>query len=536
MQEQVRVNGILTTTNDFGYDKNGSLITRTSTDGSSADYGYDLRGRLAGATVRRLESGVLIVETGAYIYDANGIRARETTTKTVGVGTPTSEIRLLVVDKMNPTGYAQVLEERTAGGLLLATMIHGMEQISQLRDGQVSYYLTDGHSGVRQLLNAVGAVLAAYRYDAFGGMAAQVGTISNPLLYRSERFDAVLGQYYLRARMYDPARGRFGSMDSFDGSAQEPSSLHKYMYANADGLNKYDPTGMWTASGISVSIGLTASLGGLTGGLLGGIDSALGGESFASGFLKGAAAGIVVGGIGGLVMPLLSGHAAWLAWGARIGIGVNITGTAIASIDAYVRGNKGQLAFRLALGMFGLGAFRWIANRTGITGLLGGMLESSNPVATATFAFRGPQQVWTDLQRMLVRSPLGRQALQWMAGNLSRLPIVDTVQRGGAGGAWDPVTRMLFILSQNAVSYRGMARTFIHEMLHAIGIRQTKLSEILVDVFALLGHRGASEAFWGPATRRIAEVAMIGEYAQLPFFFYGETGLLLLGMILQEET
>ena len=58
------------------------------------------------------------------------------------------------MDGNNPTGYAQVLEELTAGGVLLASYVHGLAPIAQSRGGVLSYYLLDGHSGVRLLANA----------------------------------------------------------------------------------------------------------------------------------------------------------------------------------------------------------------------------------------------------------------------------------------------------------------------------------------------------------------------------------------------
>ncbi len=126
--------------------------------------------------------------TSSYVYDDSGIEVRRTENGTT---------RLLLVDSLNPTGYAQVIEELESG-LLVASYVYGLEPLSQSQNGQISHYLLDGHSGVRQLLDAAGAVLNAYRYDAFGTLLSQTGTAVNPVLYRGERFDPVLGQYYLR--------------------------------------------------------------------------------------------------------------------------------------------------------------------------------------------------------------------------------------------------------------------------------------------------------------------------------------------------
>lgn len=72
--------------------------------------------------------------------------------------------------------------------------------------------------------------------------------------------------YYLRARWYNPLNGRFNSVDPFAGSPQDPQSLHKYLYANANPILYSDPSGKFSITGIAVGIVFTflAFLGGYT--------------------------------------------------------------------------------------------------------------------------------------------------------------------------------------------------------------------------------------------------------------------------------
>jgi RHS repeat-associated protein len=65
-----------------------------------------------------------------------------------------------------------------------------------------------------------------------------------PSYYRGEQYDPDLGLYYLRARYYNPATGRFMSRDPLEGDPTGPASLHKYLYANGDPTNRIDPRGM----------------------------------------------------------------------------------------------------------------------------------------------------------------------------------------------------------------------------------------------------------------------------------------------------
>ena len=64
-----------------------------------------------------------------------------------------------------------------------------------------------------------------------------------PSFYRGEQYDSDLALYYLRARYYNPATGRFMSRDPEEGKASKPASLHKYLYAGGDPVNMTDPRG-----------------------------------------------------------------------------------------------------------------------------------------------------------------------------------------------------------------------------------------------------------------------------------------------------
>lgn len=67
----------------------------------------------------------------------------------------------------------------------------------------------------------------------------------NPFKFTGQWFDAEIGQYYLRARMYDPQLMRLTSRDPITGKFEESLTLHKYLYCTNDSINKVDPTGLW---------------------------------------------------------------------------------------------------------------------------------------------------------------------------------------------------------------------------------------------------------------------------------------------------
>lgn len=219
------------------YDNNGS-----TTASGGIPYAYDVENRLT-----NYNSGAV-----TFVYDGDGYRVRKTVS---GVTT------FYLVDDRNPTGYAQVLEERTSTATNLYA--YGLDLISQRQsDGTTHFYGYDGNGNVRYLTAANATVSDTYAYDAFGIQITSTGSTPNNYRYSGEQFDPNLGFYYLRARYLNPGTGRFWTRDTLAGSAFDPSSLHRYTYCSADPINRFDPSG-------HMSLGGTISVGGIWGGLAG---------------------------------------------------------------------------------------------------------------------------------------------------------------------------------------------------------------------------------------------------------------------------
>ena len=126
------------------------------------------------------------------------------------------------------------------------------ELISQERDERTSYYVYDGHGSVRALADESGNVTDKYVYDAFGNLISSIGSTKNDFLFAGEQFDPVTGLYYLRARYMNPSVGTFISMDSYEGSIDDPVSLHKYLYADANPVMNSDPSGYFTLEDVEI--------------------------------------------------------------------------------------------------------------------------------------------------------------------------------------------------------------------------------------------------------------------------------------------
>ncbi|MDF2804183.1 MAG: hypothetical protein K0S61_4088, partial [Anaerocolumna sp.] len=61
--------------------------------------------------------------------------------------------------------------------------------------------------------------------------------------YAGEVYDEETGLYYLRARYYDPALGRFINEDSVEGQVNNPLSLNLYTYCYNNPTKYIDPSG-----------------------------------------------------------------------------------------------------------------------------------------------------------------------------------------------------------------------------------------------------------------------------------------------------
>ena len=223
------------------FDFENRLIVRIRSDGTSVNLAYDADGNRIGKT----------------ILSGAGDLIRWTT---------------WLVDTNNLTGYAQVFEERTTTfgaaseviDAVTKTYTYGSDLISQAvstssGSSSLAFFSYDGHGSVRELTDETGAITDRYDYDAFGVLLRHEGTSDNAYLYCGEQWDADLALYFLRARFMNPDSGRFWNMDTYEGSAGDPISLHKYLYASANPVTFVDPSGRWSLTEVVLatwSIGL----------------------------------------------------------------------------------------------------------------------------------------------------------------------------------------------------------------------------------------------------------------------------------------
>ena len=112
----------------------------------------------------------------------------------------------------------------------------GMEAFR--RGQELSYYHRDEQLSTTFITGGHGDVLNSYQYDAFGIPLDTTEQLNNRIRYTGQQYDDVTGQYYLRARYYNPVAGRFMQEDVYQGDG-----LNLYAYCGNNPVVYDDPSG-----------------------------------------------------------------------------------------------------------------------------------------------------------------------------------------------------------------------------------------------------------------------------------------------------
>ena len=106
--------------------------------------------------------------------------------------------------------------------------------------GSVSHIIRGGdkESGVSEQGREQDRILNQYEYDAFGNTISCKEQVENRFRYTGEQYDPLTGQYYLRARYYNPVIARFTQEDTYYGDG-----LNLYAYCKNNPVVYYDPSG-----------------------------------------------------------------------------------------------------------------------------------------------------------------------------------------------------------------------------------------------------------------------------------------------------
>ncbi len=227
----------------YGWDENGNLTSKSG----EATYFWDYEDRL----IRVEKTDGTVVE---HTYDTDGVRVR---TETTVPGQGTTVVNYLVDTCCS---LSQVVAETDDAGNLASYYVRGDDLLSAIRPAQQRFYHSDGLGSIRVLTDEAGSVTDAYTYAAFGERLSHNGTDPQPFQFAGEPNDPNVGFYYNRARWLDPSLGQFTALDPFRGIPSDPASLHRYLYAASDPVNKIDPSGLRSLASVSISITMVSVL------------------------------------------------------------------------------------------------------------------------------------------------------------------------------------------------------------------------------------------------------------------------------------
>ena len=296
-------------------------------------------------------------------YDANGIR---TSKQYVEHATDAPSYIVTYV-----TDGTKILSEQrtgTAPHTIYYVYDANGQPVGMKYNGVQYWYQKNMQGDVVRILNASGAEVVSYAYDAWGKVLSVSGSLSstvgaaNPFRYRGYYYDTETGWYYLNSRYYDPNVGRFLSPDNANLLLASPRALtdkNLYAYCDNNPVMRTDDNGdFWHIA-----------VGGLLGGLIGGI------AQVASNIIEGENA------FDGVGAAFISGAAS----GALASTGVGIVGSIVGNAGISMIGNAAtQVVENNGFDDFDVGDMLIDGAIGGISGAVGGAGYGSNHLKSAS--------------------------------------------------------------------------------------------------------------------------------------------------------
>ena len=245
---------------NFSYDTNGNRNTtgystgtgnRLTTDGAF-NYGYDDEGNLTSKTA---------ISTGAQTLYQWDYRNRLTEVDSVvrGQTTPLATFTYDVLDRRVGVSEAgsttwtlydgtSPLLDFNGSGVQTARYLNGPSAagvdavLARETSSGVAWYLSARLGTVRDLVDNTGAVIDHVEYGVYGAVTGETNpSAGDRFKYAGMQYDATTQQYFDQARWYDPASGRFISIDP-SGFGAGDVNLDRYVANNS--TNFTDPTGL----------------------------------------------------------------------------------------------------------------------------------------------------------------------------------------------------------------------------------------------------------------------------------------------------
>jgi RHS repeat-associated protein len=231
----------------YDYDAEGNRTKRTKIVGGNVDlYTWDYRNRLT-AIVSQTSSGT-VTQTVGYEYDVDDQRVQKTVD---GV------VENYFIDR------DQIAVVTDGGGNQTFHYLYGLnvdQVLAQDSSTGMVWALADRLGSIDLLTDKDGVVVDKRTFDSFGRVLSETNpSVSFRYGYTGRERDLESGLDYYRARYYDPAVGRFISVDPMGFGAGD-TNLYRYVSNNA--TNWTDPSGEIAPL---LAFGIAVALGGLFG-------------------------------------------------------------------------------------------------------------------------------------------------------------------------------------------------------------------------------------------------------------------------------
>ena len=206
----------------YDYGDNGELKHKVTIEGTTT-YDWNDKGQLTKIAMPD--------STATFTYDARGNRIKKDVD-----GTAIN----YVYDGL------KLIAEKDASGSVTAAYTYdtGGRLISVYKNSNTYYYHLNQRGDVVKITDQSKNVVASYSYDPWGNILSAGGSFANeqPFRYASYMWDVETGLYFLAARYYDPATGRFISRDAEDIGDVTPA-INPYVYAEGNPVSFVDPSG-----------------------------------------------------------------------------------------------------------------------------------------------------------------------------------------------------------------------------------------------------------------------------------------------------
>lgn len=208
----------------YTYTANGEIATRNEPMLGVTQLRYDSLGRLVGATL----PDARVVD---YVLDPAGRRIGKKVNGVLVQG-------FVYGERITPVA------ELDGAGNVVAVFVYATGRTSPdyIIKGATKYRVLADHVGTPRLVvdTATGTLVAQLEHDVWGNVLADSNPGFQPFGFAGGVLDRDTGLVHMGAREYDPASGRFTSVDplSFGGG-----DTNLYAYVEGDPVNKVDPSG-----------------------------------------------------------------------------------------------------------------------------------------------------------------------------------------------------------------------------------------------------------------------------------------------------